>query len=101
MELLQPRMSSEQSETQITPLIRNAVYLVSQSPKANPALGLLNLNKVDDVAPANQVFSVFFFLVLYCLSCKSVLSPAQFAVLQMETVHFMKCLFVSPKRFIF
>ena len=85
------------------PLIIKAVYLVSPSPKAKPTLGLLTPNKVDDVAPANQLFSVFFFLVLYSLSCKSVLSPAQFAVLQMETVHFMKylSLFASSKLFIF
>ena len=64
-------------------LTRNVVYPVSQSPNTKPALGsilislyLLTLNKVDFVVPANQIFSICLFLVLYSLSYKCFLPSA-------------------------
>lgn len=60
------------------PLSGNASYLVSQAPKAKPALGLLTPNKIEWMAPANQVFSIFLFLVLSSLPYKSFLLSAIF-----------------------
>lgn len=104
MELLQPRVSSEQSETQITCVSPNVSLDQKCSVSGQPIpKGQANFGsshpKQCDVAPANQIFSVSLFFILY--SVKSVLSLAQFAVLQMETVPFVKCLFVSPKLFMF
>jgi hypothetical protein len=67
------------------PLIRNAVYLVSQSPKAKPALGLLNLKKVDDVAPANQIFSVSLFFIVYPIKVSCLLPNLQFSKWRLYT----------------
>ena len=63
MELLLPRVPHQQTETGMAFL-----SLGGQSPKAKPPLGLLTPNKGDYVSPANQIFSIFFFLNLYSLS---------------------------------
>lgn len=73
-------------------LIRDTVRPISQSPQAIPTLGstlislfLLTPNKVDCVAPASQIFSLFLYLVLYSSAFNSFLSSTLFAFLQMET----------------
>lgn len=40
---------------------------------------------------ASQAFPICFFLLLYTLPYKTFLSLPHFAVLQKETIHFMKC----------
>lgn len=60
------------------PLIRHAVYPVSQSPNAKSALGLLTPDKADSVAPACQMFAICVFLVLQSLSYKSFLPSVPF-----------------------
>ena len=60
----------------------SAVYPISQFPNAKPALGLLIPPKVDHVAPANQLFSICPFLVLYPVKASCLLS--HFALLQMD-----------------
>lgn len=72
---------------------------VSQSPNAKPTRGSIfiflfsqpkNQNKAEYVAPAKQIFSIFLFLVLHSSFYKNVLPFTHFAVLTMETFHFMK-----------
>lgn len=60
---------------------------VSQPPNGNPTLDLLCLNKVDYVAPAKLMFSLF--LLLQSLSYKTLGLPPHFVILGKVTVCFM------------
>lgn len=69
-------------------LIRNAV---SQSANSKQTMGLLIPNKVDYAVPTSQMFSIILFLILYSLFFKASYLHPHCAVLQKETVCFMKC----------
>ena len=53
---------------QILHLATDTVFAGGQSPNVKPPLGLLTPNKDYNMAPANQIFYIFFFLNLYSLS---------------------------------
>ena len=55
-------------------------------------LGFLTPNKIDCVAPLNQIFSTFLFFVLYSLSYKSVLLSASFCSSSKEDFPFLEVL---------
>ena len=74
--------------------------LVGQSPKAKPAPGstllfwfLLTPPRLTVWIQLTRDFSVCLFFVFYSLSYKTFLPFSHFAVLRLETVHFMKCLY--------
>lgn len=68
--LLLPRVPCEQTETQTSFLSckcsvsPKTQYIHSQAPNTKPMLTLLIPGKFDSLAPANQIFSIFLFLVL-------------------------------------
>lgn len=64
------------------------MYLASQFPNAKSALALLTPNKADNVAPANQMFSLFLILVLYSLFYKNFLpSSPSYSFLKEDCPH--------------
>lgn len=79
MELLLSRVPHQQTKTYIALVPLQMLHLTTNSIFSQPvpkhqALGFLTPNKVDSVAPANKIFSIFLFLVLYYLSYKCFLT---------------------------
>lgn len=78
-EPLLSRVPHQQTKTYIALVPLQMLHLTTNSIFSQPvpkhqALGFLTPNKVDSVAPANKIFSIFLFLVLYYLSYKCFLT---------------------------
>lgn len=85
--------------TYLLHLVRNAIYPVSQFQNIKPTLAFSAQKRLTVQLQPIRYFLFFLVLVLCSLSQKSFFPSSPSSVLQMETVHFMKCqsFFVSLK----